>query len=129
MSRVAYVNGRYRPFPEACVNVEARGFQFADGVYEVVYLHDGRFIDEDRHLDRLERSLREIKLPAPMSRLASRTVLRELARRNRVRTGLLYLQVSRGTAKREHAFPSKPVAPTIVATIRRLPGFPSDPES
>ena len=75
MSRIAYVNGRYLPQRQASVNVEDRGYQFADGVYEVVHLHDGRFIDEDRHLDRLDRSLRELRLPAPMSRAALRHVL------------------------------------------------------
>ncbi len=67
MSRIAYVNGRYLPQRQASVNIEDRGYQFADGVYEVVHLHDGRFIDEDRHLDRLDRSLRELRLPPPMS--------------------------------------------------------------
>src|SRR5665213_1060036 len=90
MSRIAYVNGRYLPQREASVNIEDRGYQFADGIYEVVHLHNGRFIDEDRHLDRLDRSLREIRLPEPMSRAALRHVLAEVARRNRVREGLLY---------------------------------------
>ena len=75
MSRIAYVNGRYVPQREACVNVEDRGYQFADGVYEVVHLHQGRFIDEDRHLGRLERSLGEIRIAMPMPRSALRHVL------------------------------------------------------
>jgi D-alanine transaminase len=125
MSRIAYVNGRYLPQREAAVNIEDRGYQFADGVYEVVHLYDGRLIDEDRHLGRLERSLRELHLPQPMSRAALREVLLELARRNRLREGLLYMQVTRGVARRDHAFPSKQVPPSVVATIRRIPPYPA----
>src|SRR4051812_30685300 len=90
MSRIAYVNGRYSPRPEATVDIEDRGFQLSDGVYEVVYLKDGRLIDEALHLDRLDRSLRELRLSPPMSRPALRHVLLEVARRNRIRDGLLY---------------------------------------
>ena len=126
MSRIAYVNGRYLPQPEASVNIEDRGYQFGDGIYEVVHLHDGRYIDEDLHLDRLERSLREIRLPMPMSRAALRLVLREVARRNRVTEGLLYMQVTRGVARRDHAFPAKPVPPALVVTIRRIPPYPTE---
>ncbi|MGA3398424.1 MAG: D-amino-acid transaminase [Acetobacteraceae bacterium] len=126
MSRIAYVNGRYLPQRQASVNVEDRGYQFADGVYEVVHLHDGRFIDEDRHLDRLDRSLRELRLPQPMSRAALRHVLQEVACRNRVREGLLYMQVTRGVARRDHAFPTRPVPPSVVVTIRRIPPYPTD---
>ena len=95
MSKIAYVNGAYLPQRQASVNIEDRGYQFGDGIYEVVHLFDGRYIDEDLHLDRLERSLREISLPMPMSRAALRLVLREVARRNRVTEGLLYMQVTR----------------------------------
>jgi len=126
MSRIAYVNGRYLPQRDASVNVEDRGYQFADGVYEVLHLYDGRCIDEDRHLDRLDRSLRELRLPAPMTRPALRHVLAEVARRNRVLDGLLYMQVTRGVARRDHAFPSKPVPPAVVVTIRRIPPYPTD---
>jgi D-alanine transaminase len=126
MSRIAYVNGRYLPQREASVNIEDRGYQFADGVYEVVHLYDGRFVDEDRHLDRLDRSLRALRLPSPMSRAALHHVLQEVARRNRVREGLLYMQVTRGVARRDHPFPSKPVPPSVVVTIRRIPPYPAD---
>ena len=126
MSRIAYVNGRYLPQREASVNIEDRGYQFADGIYEVVHLYDGRLIDEDLHLDRLQRSLREIRLPDPMSRAALRHVLHEVARRNRVREGLLYMQVTRGVARRDHPFPSQPVSPSVVVTIRRIPPYPTD---
>lgn len=126
MSRIAYVNGRYLPQPEAAVNIEDRGYQFGDGIYEVLHLYDGRFIDEDLHLGRLERSLREIHLPMPMSRAALRHVLREVARRNRVREGLVYMQVTRGVARRDHAFPARPVPPAVVVTIKRIPPYPAD---
>jgi D-alanine transaminase len=126
MSRIAYVNGRYLPQREASVNIEDRGYQFADGIYEVVHMHDGRFIDADRHFDRLDRSLREIRLPQPMSRAALRHILFEIARRNRVREGLLYMQVTRGVARRDHAFPAHPVPPSVVVTIRRIPHYPTD---
>ncbi|HZF74743.1 MAG TPA: D-amino-acid transaminase [Acetobacteraceae bacterium] len=128
MSRIAYVNGRYVAQREAAVNVEDRGYQFGDGIYEVVHLYDGRYVDEDLHLARLERSLGEIRLPMPMSRAALSFVLREVARRNRVREGLLYMQVTRGVARRDHPFPSKPVPPSLVVTVKRIPPYPTDPE-
>ncbi|MBR0653804.1 D-amino-acid transaminase [Plastoroseomonas arctica] len=126
MSRIAYVNGRYLPQSEAAVNIEDRGYQFGDGIYEVVHLHAGRYVDEERHLGRLERSLGEIKLPMPMSRAALSMVLREVARRNRVTEGLLYMQVTRGVAPRDHAFPKTPVPPALVVTIKRIPPYPVD---
>jgi len=126
MSRIAYVNGRYLPQSEASVNVEDRGYQFADGVYEVLYMIGGRFLDEERHLQRLERSLREIEIAQPMGRAALRHVLHEVARRNRLRDGLLYMQVTRGVSRRDHAFPTKPVPPALVVTVRRTAPFPRD---
>ncbi len=126
MSRIAYVNGRYVPQRDASVNVEDRGYQFADGIYEVVHLYRGRFIDSDRHLTRLERSLGEVRIAMPMSRAALSHVLTEVARRNRVQDGLLYMQVTRGVARRDHAFPVHAVAPAIVVTVRRIPPYPTD---
>ena len=106
ISRIAYVNGRYLPQTEAVVNIEDRGYQFADGIYEVVHLYAGRLIDAERHLARLDRSLAEISLTPPMGRAALLHVLHEVARRNRVREGILYMQVTRGVAPRDHAFPA-----------------------
>ncbi len=120
MSRIAYVNGRYVPHHAAHVHVEDRGYQFADGVYEVIAVVDGRLIDEGPHLDRLERSLSEIRIETPMSRRALATVLRETVRVNRVRRGIVYLQVSRGIARRDHPFPSRPGRPSVVATARSI---------
>lgn len=128
MSRIAYVNGRYVPQRDASVNVEDRGYQFADGIYEVVHLHGGRFIDADRHLARLERSLGEVRIAMPMARPALQHVLREVARRNRLQDGLLYMQVTRGVAPRDHAFPAHAVDPALVVTIRRIPPYPADVE-
>jgi D-alanine transaminase len=129
MSRIAYVNGRYVPHREASVHVEDRGYQFADAVYEVVHVHRGRFVDDGPHLDRLERSLREIRIAMPMPRAALAAVLREVVRRNRIDEGLLYMQVSRGVARRDHAFPTRPVPPAIVITVKRIKPYPASIES
>ncbi|MDZ5647865.1 aminotransferase class IV [Nitrospirillum sp. BR 11828] len=96
MPRTAYVNGRYVPHGDAHVHIEDRGFQFADGVYEVVSVVDGVFADEDGHLARLSRSLNELDLPWPMHPMSLRFVMRQVARRNRVRNGLVYVQITRG---------------------------------
>ncbi|MEQ8817905.1 MAG: D-amino-acid transaminase [Thalassobaculum sp.] len=119
MSRIAYVNGRYVPHADAAVHVEDRGYQFADGVYEVVLIFDGAMVDEIPHLDRLDRSLRELRIVEPMSRPALRSVMRELLRRNRIRTGLIYMQVTRGVARRDHPFP-KQAQPSLVMTAKRI---------
>src|SRR5580700_5419483 len=120
MSRYAYVNGRYQPFREAKVHVEDRGYQFADGVYEVCEVRGGRLIDERRHIARLQRSLDELRIPMPMSVKALGVILREVVARNRIGYGLVYLQISRGVARRDHAFPSPAVAPSMVVTARPL---------
>jgi D-alanine transaminase len=120
MSRIAYVNGRYLPFREAKIHVEDRGYQFADGVYEVCEVRGGRLIDERRHLERLQRSLGELRIPMPMSVKALGVILREVVARNRVRYGIVYLQITRGVARRDHAFPSPAVAPSMVVTARPL---------
>ena len=126
MSRIAYVNGRYLRQRDASVNVEDRGYQFADGIYEVVHLYRGRFVDSERHLARLERSLNEVRIAMPMTRPALVHILNEVARRNRVQDGLLYMQVTRGVAPRDHAFPARPIAPALVVTVRRIPPYPTD---
>lgn len=118
MSRIAYVNGRYVPHRDAAVHIDDRGYQFSDGVYEVVGIASGRIIDEDPHFDRLDRSLREISIRWPMSRAALKLVVREVLRRNGVRDGIVYIQINRCVAPRDHAFP-KSGAPTVVVTARR----------
>jgi D-alanine transaminase len=120
MSRYAYVNGRYLPFRQAKVHIEDRGYQFADGVYEVCEVRGGRLIDERRHVERLQRSLKEIQIPLPMSLRALGVVLREVVSRNRIGYGIVYLQITRGVARRDHAFPSGQTLPSLVVTARSL---------
>jgi len=120
MARIAYVNGRYVPMRDAMVHVEDRGYQFADGVYEVCEVRGGRLIDERRHLDRLERSLGELRIRMPVSRAALGVILHEVVARNCISYGTVYLQITRGVAKRDHAFPVGVIAPTLVVTARRL---------
>jgi D-alanine transaminase len=124
MSRIAYVAGQYLPHRQAAVHIEDRGYQFADGVYEVIAVNRGHLVDEAPHLARLHRSLAELRIAAPMVDGALQIVIREVVRRNGVDTGIVYLQVTRGAAPREHAFP-KAVKPTLVVTSRRT--RPPDP--
>lgn len=120
MSRVVYVNGRYRPHRDALVHVDDRGYQFADGVYEVCEVLGGRIVDERRHMARLARSLSELRIRAPMAPAALSAVLHEVARRNRVGDGIVYVQITRGVARREHAFPPPETPPAIVVAARRI---------
>jgi D-alanine transaminase len=120
MPRIAYVNGRYLPFRDAKVHVEDRGYQFADAVYEVCEVREGRLIDERRHLDRLERSLTALRIRMPLARAALSVVLREVVARNRIGYGMVYLQISRGVARRDPAFPALEVAPSVVVTARPI---------
>jgi D-alanine transaminase len=123
MARIAYVNGRYRPLAGEAVALEDRGYQFADGVYEMIKVLAGRPRDLDRHLDRLERSLAALEIQAPMTRAALQSVLLTTLRRNRLRDALLYLQITRGTAPRNHAYPRQ-ARPSLVVTVRQA-HFPS----
>lgn len=118
MSRIVYVNGLYKRYDEARVHVEDRGFQFADAVYEVIEILGGEMVDATRHLARLERSLSELKIRPPMSTAALLNVIGQVLRRNRVRDGLVYLQVTRGAAPRDFAFPAADVPPTLVVIAR-----------
>ena len=124
MSRIAYVAGRYVPHRQATVHIEDRGYQFGDGVYEVIAVRGSQLIDEERHLTRLHRSLTELRINSPMGDGALKIVIREVIRRNGVDTGIVYLQVTRGVAPRDHAFP-KAVKPILVVTSRR--SRPPDP--
>jgi D-alanine transaminase len=120
MSRIAYVNGRYLPHSEAKVSIEDRGYQFADGVYEVCEVRAGRLVDERRHMARLDRSLNAVRLARPMSAAALAVVMRETVRRNRVRDGIVYLQITRGTAPRDFFFPPAATKPSVVVTARAV---------
>lgn len=127
MARYAYVNGRYVDHREAHVHIEDRGYQLSDGVYEVVGVRDGRLIDETPHIDRLDRSLKELRIAWPVARPVLGFILRELMRRNRLRDGLIYMQVTRGVARRDHAFPTKPVKPALVLTTQHRKRAEADP--
>ncbi|HYD64739.1 D-amino-acid transaminase [Azospirillum sp.] len=118
MARWAYVNGRYVPHTLAAVHVEDRGYQFADGVYEVVTLLDGRFADLDGHMARLDRSLKELRIAWPVAPRVLDFVVRELVRRNGVRNGSVYLQVTRGVAPRDFRFPDDTPSSLVVTTRR-----------
>jgi D-alanine transaminase len=120
MSRIAYVNGRYLPMRDAKVHVEDRGYQFADAVYEVCEVRGGCLIDERRHVERLQRSLGELRIRMPMVPRALGVVLREVVARNRIGYGIVYLQITRGVARRDHAFPAPSVQPSVVAIARSL---------
>jgi len=120
MPRIAYVNGRYVPHAQAMVHVEDRGYQFADAVYEVCEVARGYVIDMTRHLDRLGRSLGELRIAWPMHRSALQMVLREVIRRNGIVNGMVYLQVSRGVAPRDHVFPPASVRPAMVVTAKHI---------
>ena len=118
MPRISYVNGQYVTHSEAAVHIEDRGYQFADGVYEVCEIRHGYIVDITRHLDRLHRSLSELRIAAPMSRAAMVHVIRETVRRNKVKNGLFYMQVTRGVARRDHVFPAEGTKPSIVITAK-----------
>ncbi|PZR30779.1 D-amino-acid transaminase [Caulobacter segnis] len=120
MSRFAYVNGQFVRHGEAAVHIEDRGYQLADGVYEVWAVFDGKLADSEGHFARLWRSLDELRIAHPMSEGALTLVLREAVRRNKVREGLVYLQVTRGVARRDHAFPTPAVPPSVVITAKAI---------
>jgi len=119
MPRIAYVNGRYVRHADACVHVEDRGYQFADGVYEVCEVARGYIMDMTGHLDRLDRSLRELSIAWPVGRRVLQNLMSEVVRRNRVTNGLVYLQITRGVAPRDHVFPGPGTRPALVITAKR----------
>ena len=129
MTRIIYVSGAYLPYAQAGVHAEDRGNQFGDAVYEVCEVLGGRLVDETRHLARLERSMGELRIAPPMSRRALGRVMRETIRRNRVRDGLVYLQVSRGVAPRSFLFPGPAVAPTLIVLARSVPREPAEAQA
>jgi D-alanine transaminase len=118
MSRIAYVNSRYVPLSEAAVSIEDRGFQFADGIYEYFSVFDGRLADAKGHFERLWRSLGELRIPAPMSEAALRIVMAQTVRLSRVREGSVYVQINRGVAPRDHAFPNPAPAPSVIVVAK-----------
>lgn len=124
MLRIAYVNGQYLRHRDAAVNIEDRGYQFADGVYEVFAAVGGRLVDSERHFERLERSLSELRIAPPCARRVLYVIAREVLRRNNVQDGILYLQITRGVAPRSHAFPDNS-EPSLVMTASRRRRAPS----
>ena len=128
MSRVAYVNGRYLPHHAASVHIEDRGYQFADGVYEVIAVERSRLVDEGLHLARLSRSLRELEIAEPMPERALQTVMREVLSRNRVSDGIIYIQMTRGVAPRDHAYPKHATTQVVMTARRRGRPIPKPPK-
>lgn len=120
MSRIAYVNGAYVPLRGAGISIMDRGFQFADSIYEVWAVRGGRMFDVDEHMARLQRSLTELRIAPPMSAASLMAVIRETIRRNQVRDGIVYVQVSRGAANRDHVFPAATTPPTLIITAKNL---------
>lgn len=120
MSRIAYVNGHYTPLRDAAVNVEDRGYQFADGIYEVCEIVGGKMVDFPRHMARMQRSLRELRIAEAMPLASLKVVMQEVVRRNRISYGIVYLQISRGVAHRDHGFPAPEVKPSVVVTAKSL---------
>jgi D-alanine transaminase len=120
MSRIAYVNGQYRDMRDAQVHIEDRGYQFADGVYEVCEVRGGQIVDLPHHMTRLQRSLGELRIAKPMPLTSLSVVIHEVVRRNRISYGIVYLQITRGVARRDHAFPKPGVKPALVVTARAL---------
>lgn len=115
----SYVNGRYVPHGSAAVHIEDRGYQFSDGVYEVIAVYGGAIVDEAPHMERLFRSLGELNMMPPAGARSIKLIMREILRRNRIRDGAIYLQVSRGIAPRNHAYPAD-IKPAMVVTARAL---------
>lgn len=118
--RIAYVDGRYVAHVRAAVHIEDRALQLGDGVYEVCGVTGGALMDAEEHLDRLARSLGEIEMAMPMPRQVLKLVMRELVRRNGVRNGLLYLQVTRGAVRRDHPIPKAGPRPSLILTVRAI---------
>ncbi len=125
MARIAYVNGRYVPHGQAAVHIEDRGYQFADGVYEVIAVRAGRLVDAEPHFDRLDRSLGELRIEPPAERAALYHILHEVKRRNRIHDGIIYLQATRGVARRDHPFPSEAETALVMTASRKAPPDPA----
>jgi D-alanine transaminase len=120
MARISYVNGRYLPHSEAMVHIEDRGYQFADGIYEVILVKNGVLINADKHFDRLKKSLAEISINSPYTTSSLKIIIHELLKQNYKFDGSIYLQITRGVAKRAHEFPNSNVKPSLVITLSPL---------
>ncbi|PIP02876.1 MAG: hypothetical protein COW18_08875 [Zetaproteobacteria bacterium CG12_big_fil_rev_8_21_14_0_65_54_13] len=120
MTLTAWVNGRFLPLAQATVHIEDRGFQFADGIYEVIACFGGVFLDLPAHLSRLQYSLDALQIPLPLPFPALTALLHEAYRRNPFDHAMLYIQITRGVAPRSHRI-EQPLTPTMVITVRELP--------
>lgn len=118
MSRIAFVNGAYVLMANANAHIEDRGYQFSDGIYEVILVVDGQFWDFDGHMARWQRSLRELSIDAPVSETVLKIIIRKLLKKNRLGSALVYMQATRGVAPRNHAFPT---AATSTLTLTAKP--------
>src|SRR6056297_1892112 len=127
MTRIVYVNGEYLPDTEATVSIFDRGFLFADGVYEVTSVLGGKLIDFEGHARRLQRSLSELQVQAPVDTEELLEIHRELVSRNGIEDGLIYLQVTRGAADRDFAYPDTDTPPTLVLFTQAKPGLADSP--
>ena len=113
MSKVAYVNGQYQSCQQATLSIEDRGLQFGDGIYIVIACVEGRLIDLGDHIAQLEKYLEQSLIDLPVKKEVIPFLLREVVRRNRLQSGSLFIQVTRGVAKRKHAFPTPKVKPSL----------------
>jgi D-alanine transaminase len=120
MSRIVFLSGSFLPIEEAKVSFMDRGFMFGDGVYEGVGVLDGRLVDNEGHLDRLERSLKEVRIPNPYTRAEWTRLQEELAHRNEMTEGFIYFQVTRGVAERDFTFPEN-TPPTVAMFTQAKP--------
>lgn len=119
MARTVFVNGEYVPESEGKVSIFDRGFLFADGVYEVTAVVNGKLVDYDPHMERLERSLRELRMGWPCTKDELKTMHLEMVRRNNLKEGIIYMQVTRGAADRTFNFP-KEAKPTLIAFTQAM---------
>jgi D-alanine transaminase len=115
MSRIVYVNGEYVPEEQGKVSIFDRGFLFGDGVYEVTAVIGGKLVDYDPHMERLDRSLNEIKMAWPCTKPELKAMHGELIKRNKLDQGLIYMQVTRGAADRDFKFPKEGTPSSLVA--------------
>jgi D-alanine transaminase len=120
MSRISYVNGAYVSHAHAVISMDDRAHYFGDAIYEVIYFKDGQLVDSQAHFDRLVQSLERVRIPALFSQKSLELVFKELIRRNTVRRGIIYFQISRGTGPRDHLFP-KQDKPSLLALVRHMP--------
>ena len=114
MSREAFVNGEYTEYKKSYVHIEDRGYQFADGVYEVFAILNSKIVDYDGHIERLNRSLKELRIASPIQKKSYKFHIKEIIKRNIIKDGLVYLQVTRGVASRDFKFPKNPKSSIVI---------------